>query len=386
MLIINAGSGNVANYVTIRTDYAVYDFQAVNNLKKGAIQTFSFFDMKYADMMRHISISDEVTVTLKSSAGAKGKTFRMNAAQKEIFTVFYETYNMMLENTNLASLAFVYQICLSTMDHHLTVTKLKDEPRSGPETPEMVSVEAETAADEPAVNGISTEAGADVPGVQNLMPVVYTSGGKQVKVKLHSGVKLNYGIRTVVDLETTAGCKLQNSNTDSKQFATVDNAMTIELPFNMLYMHGTVAGGDNDSHINYSFTKDTRKLFRTQYYIRCAESRQKQMYADLEAKLRSIYGEPVCTRETLTLWEYSKAEVAANQYRPISNLAAYRDLSLLPDYSQWVLNGSDGSVILIEHVFQRSSLREYNLINYAYFDAQTMESLRNAEDQAYSDL
>lgn len=370
MLLINAGSSNVANYVTITTEFAKYEFQASETKNKGEVQVFCFYNMSLAEMMKHIGMSDVVEINIRSGRNTQGKTFELSENQKVICGEFYALYEDLLRDENLVNLALVYMLAEMNINHYPVVTKLKDEPKDVENIqPEAVTVDYVTP---------DTEASDEV---------VFSTTNGTLDFSLHSGVKLGSGIRDVVQRETDAGCVLKTSMTKDAKKATSQNAETLELPYNMLYFTGPVAGGDSDSHINYSFTTNTKTLYRAQYYLRSDSNAKEESYKAFHDKLVKIYGTPVGTAKDGTLWEYTYNDVSYNEFKPISNIASYVKLSNLADYSQWVLTGSDGSVILIEHLFQNfSTNREYNLINYAYYDAQTMEDFMNNKDWTIDDL
>ena len=370
MLLINAGSSNVANYVTVTTEYAIYEFQANEMKDKGDIQVFCFYNMSLAEMLKHISMSEVVEINIRSGRSTQGKTFELSENQKVICGEFFYMFEEMLRSENLVNLALVYMIAEGTINHHPVVTKLKDEPE------DTEVVEPETVSVDYVAHG------NDASG-----EVVYSTANGTLDFSLHSGVKLGSGIGEVVQKETDAGCTLMTTLTKEAKKATPQNAETLELPYDKLYFTGPVAGSDSDSHINYSFTTNTKSLYRAQYFLRSSSNTKEESYNAFHEKLVKIYGDPVGTAKDGTLWEYTYNDVSYNEFKPLSNIASYVKLSSLEDYSQWVLTGSDGSVILIEHLFQSSSTnREFNLINYAYYDAQTMEDFINNTDRTLDDL
>lgn len=369
VLFISAGPSNVANYVTVETEYARYDFQASEMKKDGSVQVFCLYDMAFFDMMKHIRMSETASINVRTGRGTPGKTLEFSDAQKEICGEFYDLMNEILQNEDLVSLALVYMVCETTIDHKLSVTKLKDEPK------------------EPEVETVNVTANYAEPAEKTEEEVVYSTPNGPLDFALHSGVKLGSKIADVVDKETRAGCILLTSLTNSAQKATVSNVAKLNLPYDSLYYKGPVAGGDDDSRICYKFTQYDKMLYCTHYILRTAGMEKEESYKTFHDKLVKVYGEPVGTAKDNTLWEYTYNKVGYNDQKPVSKIASYVNVSNLADYSQWVLTGSDGSVILIEHIFQNlSSNGEYNLINYAYYDAKTINEFRNAVDHSMDDL
>jgi len=196
--------------------------------------------------------------------------------------------------------------------------------------------------------------------------------GEETEVTLHAGVKLGMGIREVVQAETDAGNTVYNASPNAKGVrVSPEEAESVSLPWGMLYYYGKVAGGDADSHANYSFNED-RVLTKVQYFIRSSKKERKKLYDQIEDTLAKKYGKPGASAATRTKL-VSDGE--------LSKVASYVDIRRIADYSQWIVEQPDGTRILIEHIFQDSSTNgEYNFMNYVIIDSDSDSGSSSLED------
>ena len=337
-LILDAGKGNAPNYVTVETEYSVYDFEAIEKAKNGEKTVFMMYDSRFWEMLREINQSAEaVKVTYRSKKNAKGKTFTINEEQRKILRVFYRTWDkMLLDVNNLVNYTATMKMLQGAFDYKLTVRHIKDLP-APTINPDAENYETVKTDKQPA----------DGSGAE----------GKGSEVSLHAGVKLGMGIREVVQAETDAGNTVYNASPNAKGIkVSPDKADTVQLPWGMLYYYGKLAGGDKNSHAAYKFN-DARILTSVQYFIHSSSKKDgKKLYDQIEETLKGKYGEPGASAASKTKLDAGKE---------LSKVASYRDITRIADYSQWLVRQPDGSAILIEHIFQSSSTNgEYNFMNY----------------------
>ena len=387
MFVAYAGSGNVANYLQVTTDYAIYEFQTNKTAKKGERTTFGCFDGQLSNMIHAIGISDAVSVSMRSSKNGKAQIIRLNDQQRTIFHEFYQLYNELLaQSPNPIGVAMAHSILAKSTDYKIKVKQLKKMPPAVSGNSQSTSetkpgAKAENHSVQISLSDSLSDSKAEATQAQ---AVTYTGSNGPVDIKLHSGVRLGMTAQQLVQCETDAGCELLNAaETVGGIAVTPQTANTVSLPYGQLCYYGPVGGGDKDSHANSSLGNDDRILYRVQYFIRCDADKQQSTYDRIEASLKKNYGEATTTAAQKKVWEESYLEVPYSSfYRGyLSEIAEYDNVSRIADYSQWVIEGSDGSVILIEHVYQASSTnREYNLVNYALYKASLFDAAYSGED------
>ncbi len=179
-------------------------------------------------------------------------------------------------------------------------------------------------------------------------------------LSLHAGVQLGMTIREVVQAEVDAGNTVVNKDPKAGGIAiSPDEAETVNLSFGMLYYYGELAGGNKKSHANYKFDGQ-RILNAVNYFINSSKNDGRKLYDQIEKLLKEKYGEPSTSAATKT-----RLDVSAE----VSKVSSYKDMARIADFSQWIVNQTDGISILIEHVYQASSSNgEYNFVNYAILD------------------
>ena len=93
--------------------------------------------------------------------------------------------------------------------------------------------------------------------------------------------------------------------------------------------------------------------------------------------MRDKYGEPVASSSTKTILDLNK-DISEVTYK--NNL--HKDITKIGDYSQWIVKQADGSIILIEHIYQGNTTNsEYNYVNYVFVDFTVgTESYNPADD------
>lgn len=343
-LILDAGKNNAPNFVTVETEYSVYEFEAVQKAKNGGKTTFMLYDSRFWDMLREMDQSAEaVKITYRSKKNAKGKPITLNDEQRKIIRIFYRTWNKMLLDVNLVNYAKTMKILQDMYNYNLVVIHIKDMP-APTVNPEAENYETVKTDEQPA------------DGKE--------SAGEATEVSLHGGVKLGMGIREVVQTETDAGNVIYNASPNAKGIkVSPDQAETVKLPWGMLYYYGKLAGGDKDSHANYKFT-DARILNRVEYYIHSGSKKDgEKLFGKIEETLKEKYGEPGASAAAK-----KKMDVDAE----FSKVSSYKDITRIADYSQWLIKQPDGSAILIEHIFQGSSTNgEFNFMNYVILEGNS---------------
>ena len=351
MLLMEAGKNAAPNFITVETEFSVYDFEASQKAKNGGATTFALYDSRFWTMMKEIGLSSVVKVTFRSKQNAKGKSFKLSKEQQTLLSIFYKTWDKMLLDVNVVTYGKTMEILGNSFKYNLVVRHIKDIPTPTP-NPEAESYET-VKTEDPAAD--STE-----------------PAGDGTEVKLHAGVKLGMGIREVVQVETDAGNIVYNASPNAKGVkVSPDEAETVKLPWGMLYYYGKLAGGDKDSHANYGFD-DTRKLTKVQYFIHSSKNDAKKLYDQIEDALKEKYGEPGASAKTKT-----KLDAGSD----VSKVASYKDITKIADYSQWMIRQPDGSMILIEHIYQASSTNgEFNFMNYVLIPSDNGSETPNLGD------
>ena len=198
--------------------------------------------------------------------------------------------------------------------------------------------------------------------------VTYYGPDGPMEVKLHSGVQIGMGIREIVQCETEAGNELSNNH---HIMITAENAETVELPDYCMIYQGSVAGGNENSVIYYYLKSEDRSLYCINYYIGSKDDERWKTYERLEASLTGIYGPPSLTAPNQELLYPSSMIVPyARDQNLLSMLAKSQYLTNYEDYTQRILLGNDGSILLIEHALNPHMLKgNYNIIQYSVYNA-----------------
>lgn len=336
-LVFDSGSKNCANYISVDTGYAVYEFQAKEIRKAGKHQPFSLLDRELIQMVREMTVSEKTEISMRTKKNGKAVSFELSDRQKELLTDFYDAYNVLLGKTNVTQAALVMSLLSASFDYKVHTVRLK-------------SLQAATTTPNPE----ATEYTQEGLGEQEAM--------KKDNLSLHAGVQLGMGIREVAEKEAAAGNELINK---SKKYGgktvTVQNAETVDLPYGMLYYEGKVAGGDGQSHANFSFSEGSRILTALQYYIHSAEKDSKKMSEKIVTMLKDKYGDPIASKTNKKMLDVDKS---------VSEVVSAQDVTLIDDYSQWLIELEGGSKVLIEYIYKTKPILKgmYNTVKYVLLD------------------
>ena len=173
---------------------------------------------------------------------------------------------------------------------------------------------------------------------------------------LHGEVKLGMGKGEVIQAETDAGNVLFESG---DKVATPDKAEEK----GWLYYYGEVAGGNPQSWVTYAFD-DQNELTRIMYFIKTISSTEgRKLFEQIEKTLKKEYGEPIASAALKTRLDIDGL---------VSTLSKNHKTDA--DYSQWIINQEDGTLVLIEHAYKPFSTNDvFNEIDYTALDENSKE-------------
>ena len=207
--------------------------------------------------------------------------------------------------------------------------------------------------------------------------VTYRNGeGMEAEIILHAGVRLGMTHEEVYNLEAGKGNAVTEAYYKNVPDAlTLDEARTIDS----FYYTGRVAGIDG-GRAAFSFRRDLQDaLYWVQYRWEEKAEDPMQAFRDMEERLDRVYGRADYSGNAGTIWEKSGIE---RDWAPdasfLKNGAEYQLA-----YSQRVLTGSDGSVILIEHLLNKRN--ETDSVVYIWYGPEDLSAFKISADDPDGD-